>query len=805
VSTETFRPVGLEVLGSWCTTPDPSDLPPGLSPDCPDVEFIPGGFRTRPGVLAAFTAIAGNPKVNGLKSYLTLGLTQRLLVFTSAGELHRGAPGGVLTLVEGNMVQGSYLKSTTQNGSEWCAFSNGVNGAMAPRHYNDTNLDRVSQEGPGGGVAAVDSAAAGTIAAGVHKVVCWFETRSEFWTKSSVPVSWTAAGAKKVTVTIPTGPPNIIRRYLGFTGAGGARYYHMADRMIIDDNTTTSFDVDFTDAALLSSLNVDDLVANEVLPYAGAVLNYANRLVWIGCEKIMQGWRNLGFEGGIDPVSAAPFGWTAVGTGQGSGGGAIAPYGECFRIFGNSTATDRGMITQPAVTDAWGGAKLIKRNKVYTVRCRVRRSSLAPAGSTLRINLEGTGVSTGGLFVATGSMSTSVFQEFEGDLTDGVALTAIPADLVLRVWVAAAASLTVAHSIYIDEIRIIEGPDKVEGSVARISNVDDLETYDGRTGLLVVARNNGQRLTALFQLRRYLYLVKERSLYVTADDGVNEPSNWSIDEASASVGTPSAHGVDTAEGWAVLMDRTGLYFFDGGTPRKISGEIQPDWDRINWAGAGDKVWVRIDQAKRRILCGVPLDAATEPSHIYALHYNGDGTISESWGALLIDPMRSPEQGRKWSKWSLAMNSAGLVESSTGPRIFLGNQAGNGLVSELRSGQRTDSTATTGAGGTAIQSYWRSGFVGKTGTMSLFGYLTAFAFGNGTLRLYAFLPGDSGGAQDLGTWPLDPAGPRDLEQPINISAERVSFKVGTTGVGEYLTVTKLQPFVAPDPWAYVQGK
>ena len=127
----------------------------------------------------------------------------------------------------------------------------------------------------------------------------------------------------------------------------------------------------------------------------------------------------------------------------------------------------------------------------------------------------------------------------------------------------------------------------------RASLADNPESYDGVDGLLSVAENNGQAVRAAFVLRDQLYFVKEHSIYSTQDDGVNEPAGWTLSEVSTTVGTPSVDGVDTGEDWAVIADRSGLYIFDGGEPVKISQEIQPLWDTINWQ-YGYTLWVRVD-------------------------------------------------------------------------------------------------------------------------------------------------------------------------------------------------------------------
>src|ERR1700746_2675123 len=84
---ETFSPVPLTTFGTWLTLLDPSDVPPGMSPDCADVEFFPGGVRTRPGLVSQFPLLAGAPNVNSLKTYITTNLVQRLLVLDSSGTI----------------------------------------------------------------------------------------------------------------------------------------------------------------------------------------------------------------------------------------------------------------------------------------------------------------------------------------------------------------------------------------------------------------------------------------------------------------------------------------------------------------------------------------------------------------------------------------------------------------------------------------------------------------------------------------------------------------------------------------------
>lgn len=89
MSIETFSPLPLTTFGSWITLLDPSDVPAGLSPSLSDVDFFPGGVRTRPGLVSQLAGVGGGPQINSLKTYVTPGLAQRCLLLDSLGNLYQ--------------------------------------------------------------------------------------------------------------------------------------------------------------------------------------------------------------------------------------------------------------------------------------------------------------------------------------------------------------------------------------------------------------------------------------------------------------------------------------------------------------------------------------------------------------------------------------------------------------------------------------------------------------------------------------------------------------------------------------------
>src|SRR5277367_7151273 len=114
MSIESFSPLPITTFGTWITLLDPSDVPPGMSPNLADVEFFPGGVRTRPGLVSQFPALTGTPQINGVKSYATTNLIQRFLVLDSVGDIYKESSPGVLSLAASGVVPNALLASATQ-------------------------------------------------------------------------------------------------------------------------------------------------------------------------------------------------------------------------------------------------------------------------------------------------------------------------------------------------------------------------------------------------------------------------------------------------------------------------------------------------------------------------------------------------------------------------------------------------------------------------------------------------------------------------------------------------------------------
>jgi hypothetical protein len=693
--------------------------------------------------------------------------------------------------------------------------------AMLPDSLHFTYAQALSDATSSGGTAAP----VGSIAAGVHQCAVIFVTRQGYLTRPSPPVSWTANGGRRANVTgipSPAGLPNIVARILAFTGAGGDTFFYTtglsgAPQMQVFDNSASSFVVDFSDTALLAGISADALFQLVELGECAGVIGYAERLLWWGERNKQNNWENLTFDGGFGGAgNNVPLGWTPDGTyfaGGGPDSTGKAIWGGAYSILGNGATPTRGLITQSAVTD-YNGAPRLQSNTTYSARARVRMTGALTQG-TLHLHLYSVqqGISTTGIAVPAAQVSTAAWTEFIAPITPAGGFVTIPRDLLLRVY--ADGTPTNGAGFLVENIEIFPTAAPYNASLVRASRAEDPESYDGVSGFLSVSENDGQAVRAAFRLRERLYFVKERSFYVTEDDGVNEPASWTINEVSRTVGTPSVAGVDTGEDWAVIAGRAGLYVFDGGEPVKISQEIQPLWDQINWA-AGQTLWVRVDTRNKRILCGVPIGAATSPNRILMLDYRGlldageIASLASVHFSTFTGKLYAVGRSRKWCPWNITANSCTLAERSDGTsQMFLGNGrvggAGNGKIYQLSDTQFSDD-------GAAINSYYTTYFFLShdleqayqvRSHRKLFAYLTVYAEGAGNLNLSSFVANEAYPTA-LAPLPLSSPVPKDLELPINLLGERIAFQAGTNAPGAWFRLERFIPSLLPDPWAPVRG-
>jgi hypothetical protein len=676
--------------------------------------------------------------------------------------------------------------------------------------------------------------AVGNISAGVHQLSVVFVTRQGYITAPAPPTSWTAGGTTRAVVSnIPTGPPNIVARILIFTAAGGANFFYTGPQspipsgnMVISDNTTTSVTVDFSDAVLLSGINADELFNLIELGECSGVIDYADRMFWWGERNKVNNFLNMTFDGGFGgSVTNFPLGWVMDAVNYAGGGiAATQVWGQAYNILGNGAGAIRGLMTQSAFHD-FRGVPIILPNTAYSVRARIVRTGAIMTQGVLHVNMfsASAGINTAGLQV-TFAQAQPVFTEFTAAILPATAT--IPADLVIRVF--ADGTPTLGSNFVIDNIEVFPTNQPFNLTTVRASfnvggNVNlGPESFDGVTGLLQPQPFDGQAIRCMFKLREFLYIVKERSLYVTQDDGVNEPSNWSIHQVSDSVGTPSVNGVAGGEDWKVIANRNGLYMFNGGEPTKISQEVQSNqtdlpllyfWDNVNWS-IGQLLWTLVDTLNKRILIGLPFGESVKPNGIFYLDYRPMNTsediissnpIHTSYAGKVINY----EHSRKWAPWSIRSSSAAMVERFNGTaQVFIGSADFSGNIYAL-SETEFDDNINTVANPTrlAINGFYTPyGFPTHDDEQGLqlgshkkdFTYLTAYVEGAGLLSVNFYQENIAATARPVTQWRLDVGTSRDHEQQLGggVTAERGFFQFGTNAVGSWFKMQKLVPSLKP---------
>lgn len=577
------------------------------------------------------------------------------------------------------------------------------------------------QYGPNGATSAIGTVTPyGQCAPGLHLCQVLFLDRQGGITAPSPPTTFIANGGQYVQVdSIPIGPSNIVARILAFTGAQPnvpgvlPPFFYLAvpaqleGQVIstgtqINDNTTTSILLDFSDNSLFAtsselgaiSVTGNNLVNQIVLDGALAFGYWQSRLTTIGQRAAIQNFVNLGFEGG---GGTYPLGWTISGT-----PGILVPgidgFGGAFQFFAD------GSISQTAYLDAYGNP-LLDGNITYAIRMLVQGVGTNP-GMTLTVTISSasTGFSSSA-FIALPATNSYVQENFLLATPED-----IPQDMIL--------SLTVAGIttgvVNVDEIAIFDSQNPYLDNQAFTSYNDNPAGFDGVSG-------NGQPTEDTHKIMGFS-VVRATPYAITQDPSgrvheilvnpTSEPSGWEWKEIQANCGSLSAFGIthsqaddetaSSGDDWSAWPTESGAGLFDGSQVHKVSQEIQPNWNpgASNYPWMADNTKINMDAAitisalcdplDRMLYFFVPVGTAVAPNKIYPLSFrelNSAYAIANSppvhvslGGKLVVT-----DNTRKWTIWDRPMNGAArMYRDSTGTlsTVFLG---GNGQTPGVAQG------------------------------------------------------------------------------------------------------------------------
>ena len=573
-------------------------------------------------------------------------------------------------------------------------------------------------EGPNGATTAVTGTVTpfGQLGPGLHLVAMCGITRQGAITAPGPFSTFISNGGQYPSVTgILPGPSNWVGRILIFTGAQPdvpgelpPFFYIPVTPMLegqivgtatqINDNTTTSVLLDFSDDTLYAAIGVsiagNDLANQIVLDGALGFGAYLSRLTTWGQRNTIKNLLNMGFDADEAGINN-PQGWTTTGVVD-SGvtiTTAIRPAGCQWRFNVSQPQT----LSQGAFQDCYGDP-IFTGNLVYKIRGWFLPSFIGAGGPSFTATLSSASTSfTTTATIANASMNTN--GSFLEAQFSSILPVNIPTDLILTI---GTSSTVPAYTLQVDELCAIPIANPYTDQLANASYVNNPEGFDGTTGEF--GADDPSKLMDMEILHNTLYLLTQAPtgrLHETSGSETNEPSGWDIDEVAANCGDLSAFGLthsqadDTAasggDEWMAWPSEGGAIIFGGGQVEKISQEIQPNWYDPTRPNAGLQInmaasltaWGVNDPVQRLLMFGLPIGTATAPNRIYVLNYRNLGSAQSIANSPPFHPsfagkLIATDNSRKWAPWHIQANCAARMYRAAGAlSLVLGG--GNGLT------------------------------------------------------------------------------------------------------------------------------
>lgn len=583
------------------------------------------------------------------------------------------------------------------------------------------------QPGPDGATSAVGTVTPyGQCTPGLHLAQVRFQLQDGTTTKPGPFATFIANGGQYVSVTVPTGPSNVVARIVDFTGAqpdvpgllppfffiatpGQNQGQVVSTSTVINDNTTTSAIFDFSDNTLFGTASEGGAVSvpgNEVanqivLDGALGFAYWDSRLTTIGQRAAIQELLNMGFDGGADPDSHYPLGWTiAPGLPIQVVPGHVVDAAQFTGPIGSST-----LMSQSAYEDCYGNP-IADPNITYKIRFYASGNRLGGMDATFHFSL--TSASTGFSSVATLLLNNTGWYELE---LPTATPDSIPTDLLLNIGFDSVPS---SSTLYIDDCEIFDANNPYLDTQAFTSYSNNPTGFDGVSG------DNGptedtRKIMGFTLIRGTPYAVTQDPsgrVHEIIVNPTSEPSGWTWKEVQANCGTLSAFGIthsqaddesaSSGEDWSAWPMEGGAGLFDGAQVHKVSQEIQPNWNPgtsnypwiapdsgINMAAA-QTISALNDPVERMLYFFVPIGSATAPNQVYPLSYrelNSAYAIANSppvhvslGGRLVVT-----DNTRKWTHWIRPLNGAArMYRENTGEltTVFFG---GNGQAPGVTAG------------------------------------------------------------------------------------------------------------------------
>jgi hypothetical protein len=808
-----------------------------------NIVSMDGTFTTRPdGSQLLFTSTLD--QYGGFPRFTPNNI---LDVASNTGVGDGGIYDGAAPLRGFNKTYNRMMLSAVRNGAfaEMFPSKFSYSGVLGTGVYYVPYASRMAPPPPQGTGSYANSATAGNVSAGDHYFLIINENSAGFRTAAMAqPFKLTATGSKKVDVTaLPQGSgaaggvADIVKRLIFATSAnpalGGYQYplvgYYCletsASAMVITDPTATTVTIDFSDATLVNGTPLTQYVDNSPLPPSLGFAVYNQRTVAWGVRNALlpaglsaiqtsplptRGTFGvpLAFDSG--PNGGTPAGWTVV-----SAGGALSfgPFqdvpGGTWQMLGNGVLATPGKIHTNG--DLYYG---LTAGREYRIRFRAGTGGLTWVGAgSLNLNVTGSAVTISILGTSLPASNYSKVYDYQ---------LVAPTDVLSPgafLNVGLAGTPPSGTQCLLSDIMIYPSDTPFYGNTPWVSKAGQPEAFSNVTGFLGISDADvSQQVQCCFVLRSGLFMARETSVFGTTDNGT-EPSTWPISKASDvfgacspkavalidDVGSPGqgALGIGYAAGQALMVCKNGVALFDGSTATKVSQEIQPILDSVNWA-YGHLIWATADPARKKVFIGLPVSGSTVINLGLVVDY------ATGWG----DPLTDPANGRKWGEWTIGtqagLGNFGTVDPTDARMVFCSNQGGTdiNLLKWPSSTPYYYDYMTTGAHQLNVPSkYVTACLPANSWGQYAYGGLTTMLNGSGNFVLNAVRLDNSlvtipqtGTPRVLSVTPL-----HDTYIKMNMVDEHVSFQMQNgTNPGDYFALDMFTVLAKEAPYARVRG-
>jgi hypothetical protein len=632
-------------------------------------------------------------------------------------------------------IEVTYSDATWTNGTVSFAWDGTffVSSVPSPTTFTYT------QYGPAGLTTSAGKATPfGQCAPGLHLVQVMFQRADGTITKPSPPATFIANGGQYPSLTdIPIGPSDVVARIVQFTGAQPLvpgilpPFFYIAvpaqdegqivsTATVIYDNTTESAIFDFSDNTLFgtaasggaTSIVGNNLVAQIKLDGALGFGYWDSRLATWGQRNAIQELLGMGFGSGESGRIApgiylnGPLGWT-VPTNSVHGSLQQQTWDGRWTIAAHSTDTagTSGLIQQGAYQDAYGNP-ICDPNTQYKIRFKIVSVTGIKANISLSFFLSSALTSFNSVATFSGA-SISAWQAANGGYFEAVfdtrLGTAVPSDLQFGFYATSSAGTV---TIAVTDLSLIDAENPYLDNQSFTSYANNPNGFDGVTGNSQPTEDT-RKIMDFSITRDTIYCHTQDPsgrLHEITINPTSEPNGWEWREVASNCGALSAFCVthsqaDDAsasggEDWVAWASESGAVVFDGTEPKKVSQEIQPNWNapysaypwiapnsQINFAAAYTISCLN-DPVERMLYFFLPIGAATAPSLVYPMSYrelNGAYAIANSppFHPSLAGRLIATDNTRKWTIWRRTLNGAARMYRQNSGQLTTVFFGGNG--------------------------------------------------------------------------------------------------------------------------------